>query len=390
MKLTSCHRVPRRLALLTAVVTLSLTLPILHAQTAAKAERALRGDDQTVRGARADRQALPALAIPELELRPTIGHISGSQQAANEDSSPGQVAAVHPDSQAAGSPAGTAQQSQAQAAAPQQAPSPASRSLTDKAIDRVKQVAKSASDIFNRVPCLQPKGVAKKLFVSLPHVANKLAEGKPVVIVAFGSSSTQGWGSTSPEYTYPSRLAAQLRRQYPKADITVINAGVGGEDAPEMMKRLASSVIDHKPDLVIWQVGTNAVLRGIDPTEVGKMVEDGVSKIQAAAADVVLVDLQYSPRVNERPESAGQMNKLLGRIAELRHVGIFPRFEVMRDWHERQAIPVNDFVISDGLHMNDWGYACFAQLLGDDIIRSVGAVKIGVNAPGDVLTYRPM
>ncbi|MCH3113140.1 hypothetical protein K3X14_14750, partial [Listeria monocytogenes] len=78
--------------------------------------------------------------------------------------------------------------------------------------------------------------------------------------------------------------------------------------------------------------------------------------------------------------------KLLGRIAALRHVGIFPRFEVMRDWHERQAIPINDFVIDDGLHMNDWGYACFAQLLGDDIIRSVGAIKIGVNVPADVRT----
>jgi hypothetical protein len=84
------------------------------------------------------------------------------------------------------------------------------------------------------------------------------------------------------------------------------------------------------------------------------------------------------------------MIKALSRIAELHHASIFPRFEVMRDWHERQDIPINDFVIADGLHMNDWGYACFAQLLGDDIIRSVGAVKIGVNAPADVPSYRRM
>ena len=31
--------------------------------------------------------------------------------------------------------------------------------------------------------------------------------------------------------------------------------------------------------------------------------------------------------------------------------------------------------------MNDWGYACFAQILGDDIIRSVGQIKLGVVAP---------
>jgi lysophospholipase L1-like esterase len=262
------------------------------------------------------------------------------------------------------------------------------KSLTTKAIEKVKEVAKSAGDIFSRVPCLPPKGGARTMG-SLPHVANKLASGEPVVIVAFGSSSTAGYGTTSPEYTYPNRLAAQLHRQYPSADITVVNRGQGGEDAPEMMKRLQSAVLDMKPDLVIWQVGTNAVLRNLDPAETAKLVEQGIARIQAAGADLVLVDPQYSPRVNERAESAGQMVKLLGKVAELRHVGFFPRFEVMREWHEKQAIPIDNFVIADGLHMTDWGYACFAQLLGDDIIKSVGQIKLGVNVPS-VQTYRPM
>ena len=263
------------------------------------------------------------------------------------------------------------------------------KSLTTKAIERVKEAAKSAGDIFSRVPCLPPKGGARRMG-SLPHVANKLASGEPVLIIAFGSSSTSGYGSTSPEYTYPNRLAAQLHRQYPSADITVVNRGQGGEDAPEMMKRLQTAVIDMKPDLVIWQVGTNAVLRNLDPAETIKLVEEGIARIQAAGADLVLVDPQYSPRVNERAESAGKMVKLLGKVAELRHVGIFPRFEVMREWHEKQSIPIDNFVIADGLHMNDWGYACFAQLLGDDIIKSVGQVKLGVNVPSNVQTYKPM
>lgn len=270
------------------------------------------------------------------------------------------------------------------------ATSPEQRGITARAIDKVKQAAKSASDIFNRVPCQPPKDGSKAMG-SLPHVAGRLVAGLPVVIVAFGSSSTQGFGASSPEFNYPNRLAAQLRRHYPTADISVINAGVGGEDAPEMMKRLQTQVIDMHPDLVIWQVGTNAVLRNLDPGETAKMVEDGISRIQAAGgADIVLVDPQYSPAVNQRAESAGKMVKLLNKVAELRHVGIFPRFEVMRDWHEKQAIPVEGFVIADGLHMNDWGYACFAQLLGDDIIRSVGQIKLGVNVPADVRTYRPM
>jgi hypothetical protein len=84
------------------------------------------------------------------------------------------------------------------------------------------------------------------------------------------------------------------------------------------------------------------------------------------------------------------MVNLLSKVAHYRHVGIFPRFAVMRDWHDRQSLPFETFVNNDGLHMNDWGYACFAQLLGDDIIKSVEQVQAGINPPSTVTAYRPM
>ncbi len=319
-------------------------------------------------------------AVAALVLLSPLSNLPARAQAAQAAASEGTTS----DSVKPPAPAGTGNIAAVDRANPSQ-----QKSLTAKAIEKVKEVAKSASDIFSRVPCLPPKGGAKSMG-SLPHVASKLASGEPVVIVALGSSSTTGFGSTSPDFAYPNRLAVQLHRKYPTADITVINRGKGGEDAPEMMKRLQVEVLDMKPDLVIWQVGTNAVLRNLDPAETVKQVEEGVGRIQAAGADLVLVDPQYSPRVNERAESASKMVNLLGKVAELRHVGFFPRFEVMRDWHERQSIPFENFVIADGLHMSDWGYACFAQLLGDDIIRSVGQIKLGVNVPSNVQTYRPM
>jgi len=266
----------------------------------------------------------------------------------------------------------------AQAIAQGQDGAASGQGVAARAIDKVKGVARTASDILNRVPCRQPKGGMKALG-ALPHVAGKLASHKPVVIVAFGSSSTQGWGSSAPEFTYPNRLAAQLHRAYPGADITVLNRGIGGEDAPEMMARLQSQVIDARPDLVIWQVGTNAVLRNLDPAETGKMIEHGVGRIQAAGSDVVLVNPQYAPATNSKPERTGRMLSLMRKVAELQKVGVFPRFEVMKEWHEGQQMAFDSFVIADGLHMNDWGYACFAQLLGDNIIKSVGEIKMGTN-----------
>jgi lysophospholipase L1-like esterase len=330
----------------------------------------------------------PAIAALALLTAAAVepAYAQAAQQAALSETSKSESAKAENTGPAAPS---TGKTEQGSVAAADQANPPPQKSLTDQAIDKVKQVAKSASDIFGRVPCLPPKGSIKS-FGPLPHVAGKLAAGEPVVIVAFGSSSTAGFGTSSPEFTYPNRLAAQLHRQYPGADITVINRGRGGEDAPEMIKRLQSEVIDMKPDLVIWQVGTNAVLRNLDPDETAQLVQEGVARIQAAGADLVLVDPQYSPKVTEHQESASRMIKLLGKVAQLRHVGVFPRFEVMRQWHEKQALPIDSFVIADGLHMNDWGYACFAQLLGDDIIRSVGQIKLGVNVPSNVQSYRPM
>jgi lysophospholipase L1-like esterase len=279
----------------------------------------------------------------------------------------------------------------ATASQPSQSNSDQGKGVAAKAIDAAKgaakDIAQEASDILARAPCLTVKGAAK-LKASLPHVARRIAANEPVTIVALGSSSTQGFGSSSPDHNYPNRLAAQLRRKFPNAEINVINRGVGGQDTREMLARL-DSVLELKPDLVMWQLGTNTVVRGVDMTGTEEMVDDGVARLQAHDADVVLIDPQYVPAVNAKMDGASKMVQLIQKVADLRHVSVFPRFEIMREWHDDEKMPFESFVISDGLHMNDWGYACFAQLLGDTIIRSVGQVNSGTDKPANVLTYRP-
>lgn len=271
-------------------------------------------------------------------------------------------------------------------AAPSQPPQ---KGIAGKTLDAAKTAAKRAGDILTRVPCQSARG-AEATKAALPRVARKLNARAPVTIVALGSSSTQGYGSSSPAYNYPNRLAAQLRRKYPHSEINVINRGIGGQEVPQMVARLQSSVLDARPDLVIWQLGTNSVVRGDDNSNTAALVEDGISRIQAAGADVVLIDPQYAPAVTAKKEGASRMVKLIGDIAKLKKIAVFPRFEVMRHWHEEEKMPFDTFVTADGLHMNDWGYACFAQLLGDTIIRSVGQLKAGADLPGYVMSYRPM
>lgn len=277
-------------------------------------------------------------------------------------------------------------------------PQPSARGLSERARDKVddaaeklEDLAKRAADIFRRVPCSN-KGVY--LEGSLPGIAKKLAANRPVTIVAFGSSSTVGYGMTSPIFSYPYRLADQLRRKYPQSDITVLNRGIGGEDTPQMVKRMKIAVLDAKPDLVIWQLGTNTVMKG-DDAEVaatGALVSDGIDKLKSMGADVVLIDPQYVPATagEDTQEKMRKMNNLLGSIAHAKHIARFPRFAVMRNWHDGQKMSFDTFVIKDGLHLNDWGYACFAQLLGDTIIDTVGRIQAGIEAPPDVMLHRPM
>jgi acyl-CoA thioesterase-1 len=195
----------------------------------------------------------------------------------------------------------------------------------------------------------------------LSRVGHKLATGQPITIVAIGSSSTAGAGASSPGATYPSRLQAELREQFHGRTIKVINRGVGGEEVPDMLKRFDKAVVAAKPDLVIWQLGTNSVLRNHPLNDHGALIRAGIEKIRATGADVVLIDPQFAPKVIAKPE-AGRMVELIGVAAKREDVDLFPRFDVMRHWREHMDFKA--FLSSDGLHMNDWSYACLAKALG--------------------------
>src|ERR1700731_2759915 len=146
--------------------------------------------------------SLAVAAVAVFLLRPPAAIPSARAQAAQA----AQQAALsnNAKSDSASPPASQTTTGAGNVAAVDQANAPQPKSLASKAIDKVKQVAKSAGDIFSRVPCLPPKGGAKSMG-SLPHVAGKLPAGEPGGVVPFGSSSTVGYGTTSPEYTYPNR-----------------------------------------------------------------------------------------------------------------------------------------------------------------------------------------
>ena len=201
-----------------------------------------------------------------------------------------------------------------------------------------------------------------------PRTATRLEMGKSLTIVAIGSSSTFGIGASSSAAAYPARLEALLKERFPDATIKVLNRGVNGEDAAEMLVRFDKQVMAEKPDLVLWQVGTNAVLHKPVITGQGALIRLGIERLKATGADVVLIDPQYAPAVIAKPQ-ARRMVELIRAEASEEGAGVLRRFALMRSWTRHMAFA--DFVSPDGLHLNDWSYDCMARQLAGAIGSAV-------------------
>jgi acyl-CoA thioesterase-1 len=197
-----------------------------------------------------------------------------------------------------------------------------------------------------------------------------LTQGEALTIVAIGSSPTEGAGASSPAATYPSRLEALLNARFPANAIRVLNRGIGGEEEADMLARFERDVAAAKPDLVFWQVGSNAVMRDRGPSTERALIRKGIVRLKRTGADVVLIDPQYTAAIIAKPVAVATV-ELISTEARRHNIGAFHRFELMRDWRVSQHLAFEVFSIADGLHMNDWGYDCLARNLAAAIIQSV-------------------
>ena len=227
----------------------------------------------------------------------------------------------------------------------------------------------------------------------LGRFAQSLTSG-PVKIVAIGSSSTFGEPSIKP---YPARLEEFLRAEYHKPDITVINKGVSGQEAPVELLRFDRDVIAEKPDLVIWQVGTNAVWQSPDnipppPSflQTTRAIQDGLAKLRddAPQADVVLMDLQYLPGVltPAKRDKAIAMVEMMSEIAREAGVNVFRRFAFMKGLLQVEQFPLDRMTSPTDderrLHQSDWSTNRVAWALKLAIVGGVNKARPQAAAKG--------
>jgi hypothetical protein len=200
----------------------------------------------------------------------------------------------------------------------------------------------------------------------LPHVAEAIANKRLDIVVA-GTTSSLLSGSMGTARSYPARLEAALASKLPGIAVKIITYAKAGVTAAEMEKQFTQILGGDRPALVIWQTGTVEAMRRLDPDEFRGVLDDGIDVIQAAKSDVVLMNMQYSPRT-ELMIAVPPYSEAM-RFAALQHeINLFDRLAVMRHWGELGVFDLIEATkkIDTAARVHN----CVGQLLGRLIIEA--------------------
>jgi acyl-CoA thioesterase-1 len=202
---------------------------------------------------------------------------------------------------------------------------------------------------------------AMSIGVRLPRTETQLKSGARLKIVAFGSSSTVGLWVLNSAATYPAVMRQELTRLMPDAQIELINSGRVGDSIAGSIARIERDVLSHRPDLVIWQLGTNDVAWGGQATGLDELMTRGIRALRSLGSDVILMDQQYSRQVLSSPQYS-RMQAMIADVARKENVGVFSRFDLMRN-SVTAGLSTSALVSWDGLHNSKQGYDCIGRAI---------------------------
>ncbi len=192
----------------------------------------------------------------------------------------------------------------------------------------------------------------------LPKVADAIKERHALEILVIGSRSSTIAGSE--DSAYPARLQAMLRERFPSVPVNVSVELQNKRTADETASGFVELMEAKKPALVIWQTGTVDAMRAIDPDDFRSAVAGGVVALQKAGAEVILMNLQYSPRTETMISVPPYLDNL--RVVAQEHdVPLFDRFAIMHQWHDQGDFDL--FSASHGVELAKRVHDCLARAL---------------------------
>jgi acyl-CoA thioesterase I len=202
----------------------------------------------------------------------------------------------------------------------------------------------------------------------LPRLSQALHATHTARILAIGSSSTAGVGASSPSRTYVARLETDLESALTGTDFTIIAHGLSGESAQGAADRMKSEVEAAKPDLVIWQVGTNDAMHHVAMDGFKSCVTKTLAWLKEQNVDVILINPQYGYSLVKDPYYE-EVVAAIATIARDEQILLIDRFDTMRTLQRVRGPHFN--LSTDDIHMNDEGYRHLAEHVAGTIVQAL-------------------
>jgi hypothetical protein len=197
--------------------------------------------------------------------------------------------------------------------------------------------------------------------VELPHVTSEVKTKHRLDISVLGSGSSSIAGPEGAHFAYPARLEDTLKHELAGVDIKLTAHVQPRETTATMLQGLGKILADDKPSLVIWQAGTSDALSGVEPEDFRVSLDQGVSEIQAADADVILMNMQYSPRTESMLDVSAYADVMRGAL-------LFDRLAIMHYWNDAGTFDL--YTATKKYDMARRVHECIGRALASQIINS--------------------
>ncbi|MCU0972934.1 MAG: arylesterase [Burkholderiales bacterium] len=144
------------------------------------------------------------------------------------------------------------------------------------------------------------------------------AQAQPVVLV-YGDSLSAGYGLPQ-DKGWVALLADRLRAE--KFDYRVVNASVSGETTLGGANRLDAVLAQHRPAIVVIELGGNDGLRGLSLAATRQNLETMLRTVNGAGARPLLIGMQLPP--NYGTAYTGKFQTLFEEVARERKTPLVP------------------------------------------------------------------
>jgi hypothetical protein len=203
--------------------------------------------------------------------------------------------------------------------------------------------------------------------LDLNHVLTEVKDKHQLDISVIGTGSSSISGPDGAHYAYPAQLGEVLKQQLSGLEIRVAAHVQLRATTATMVSGLAKILADDKPVLVIWQTGTTDAMNGVEPEDFRASLNEGVAAMQAANADVILMNMQYSPRTESMLDVSPYAD-VMRWVAQQHSALLFDRLAIMHYWNDAGVFAL--YTATKKYDMARRVHECIARALASQIINA--------------------